>query len=91
MPWRELSLTSTIDFADGLPAAVDGDRGLVVFSTADLRWQPLVSDDPDGAQIAMLWGGPDERAFGAVVHLPKHPPGVYTLVRRSAREPRDLP
>ena len=82
MPWRELSLSSTIDIADGLPATIASDAELRVFTTADLRWQPLVSDEPDGAQIAMLWGDPDDRVFGAVVHLPRHPPGVYTLVRR---------
>ena len=36
MAWRELVLT-------------DANAELLVFTTADLRWQPLVSDDPDGA------------------------------------------
>ena len=72
MAWRELS--------------IDADEDVLVFTTADLRWQPLVSEDPDGAQIAMLWGDRHDRAFGAVVHSPKHPPGVYTLVRRSGQE-----
>jgi len=72
MPWRELIL-------------IDANADLVVFTTADLRWQPLVSGDPDGAQIATLWGDPADNEFGAVVHLPKHPPGVYTLIRRRSR------
>ena len=84
MPWRELALTSTIDFADGMPASVDADSGTRVFTTANLRWQPLVSEDPEGAQIAMLWGDRNDQAFGAVVHLPN---GVYTLIRRSTRRP----
>ena len=87
MPWRELILSSSIDVADGAPASIDGGTDLLAFTTADLRWQPLHSEDPDGAQIAMLWGAPDERSFGAVVQLPKNPPGVYTLIRRSIREP----
>ena len=69
MAWRELVLT-------------DANADLLVFTTADLRWQPLVSDDPNGAQIATLWGDPADKEFGAVVQLPKHPPGVYTLIRR---------
>ena len=88
MPWRELILTSSVDLADGSPATIDGDTNVVAFTTADLRWRPLVDDDPEGAQIAMLWGDPAERSFGALVRLPKHPPGVYTLIRRSNAEPR---
>jgi len=73
MPWRELVLT-------------DANAELLVFTTADLRWQPLVSDDPNGAQIATLWGDPADKEFGAVVQLPKHPPGVYTLIRRRSSD-----
>lgn len=87
MPWKELVLNSTVDLADGATVSFDG-TGVLAFTTADLRWKPLASDDPEGAQIAMLWGDPAERSFGAVVRLPKHPPGVYTLIRRSAQEPR---
>lgn len=82
MPWRELVLHSAVDLADGATVSFD-ETGVLAFTTAPLRWKPLVSTEPEGAQIAMLWGDPAERSFGAVVHLPKHPPGVYTLVRRS--------
>jgi len=68
MAWRELPLTSA--------------TGEVIFTTAELRWQPLVSGDPDGGQIAVLWGDPADRAFGAVLRLPEYPPGVYTLIRQ---------
>ena len=54
MAWRELVLT-------------DANAELLVFTTADLRWQPLVSDDPNGAQIATLWGDPADKEFGELV------------------------
>jgi hypothetical protein len=89
MPWRELSLSSTMEFPDGVRQAVDADAGLCVFTTADLRWQPLVSEDPDGAQIATLWGDPVDGAFGALLRVRKNSGDVYTLVRRrEADEPR---
>ena len=86
MPWHELELNSTIDFAEGLPAAIDDPAGLLVFTTAKLRWQPLASDDPDGARIAMLWGDRSDRTFAAVLHFADDAPGLYTLVRRLPRE-----
>jgi hypothetical protein len=82
MPWRELSLSSTMELPDGVRQTVDADAGLCVFTTADLRWQPLVSGDPDGAQIATLWGDPVDGAFGAVLRVRKNSADVYTLVRR---------
>ena len=56
--------------------------GTCVFTTADLRWQPVVSDDPEGAHIATLWGDPSDGAFGAVMRVRKESGDVYTLVRR---------
>jgi hypothetical protein len=89
MAWRVLALTSTVDLPDGTPQAIDADAGLCVFTTADLRWQPVVSGDPDGAQIATLWGDPVDGAFGAVLRVRKNSADVYTLVRRrDADEPR---
>ena len=87
MPWKQLILNSTVDLCDGATVSFDEDDTLA-FTTADLRWQPLVSSEPEGAQIAMLWGDPAECSFGAVMHLPKHPPGVYTLIRRTTTEAR---
>ncbi len=65
MTWRELNLTEE----------------LTVFTTARLRWRPLVETEPDGAQIATLWGDPGRGSFGAVVHRPADPPDLYTLIR----------
>ena len=66
MPWREFTLSSSE----------------TLFTTAQLRWHPLVPDDPNGAQFATLWGDPEFGAFGAVVRSPADPPDVYTLIRR---------
>ncbi len=65
MPWQQLTLTSSA----------------TLFTTAQLRWRPLAQDDPNGAQIATLWGDPSGGAFGAVVRQPSDPPDVYTFVR----------
>ena len=68
MPWREVNLT--------------GD--LLLFTTAKLDWRPLDETEPEGAQIATLWGDPRAGAFGAVMRRPGSPTHVYTLVRREA-------
>ena len=66
MKWREFTLSSSE----------------TLFTTAQLRWQPLVPDDPNGAQFATLWGDREFGAFAAVVRSPADPPDVYTLIRR---------
>ncbi len=68
MPWRELNLTDD----------------LLLFTTATLDWRPLDEAEPEGAQIATLWGDPRAGAFGAVMRDPANPPHVYTLIRRDA-------
>ena len=62
------------------------DSSATLFTTAQLRWRPLAEDDPNGAQIATLWGDPNAGAFGAVVRSPNDPPDVYTLIRRETSE-----
>ena len=64
MPWHELILTSSE----------------TLFTTVQLRWRPLAENDPNGAEIATLWGDPRAGDFGAVVRSPDNP-NVYTLVR----------
>ena len=88
MAWRVMPLSSKVDLPDGTPQAIDADAGLCVFTTADLRWQPVVSGDPDGAQIATLWGDPVDGAFGAVLRVRKNSGDVYTLVRRRDADER---
>jgi len=68
MAWQELNLSSS----------------MTLFTTAQLRWRPLAEDDPDGAQIATLWGDPRAGSFGAVMKSPDDPPDVYTFIRREA-------
>lgn len=70
MAWHELALSST----------------KTLFTTAQLRWRPLAKDDPDGPQIATLWGDPETGAFAAVVQSPSDPPDVYTFIRREPHE-----
>ena len=70
MPWHQLTL----------------DSAGTLFTTSQLRWRPVAEDDPDGAQIATLWGEPGEGAFAAVVRLPGDPPDVYTFIRRETSE-----
>ena len=71
MPWRALTL----------------DDDVTLFTTAQLTWRPLAADEPQGAQIATLWGDPAGGVFAAVVESPTTP-GVYTLVRRDrAQQP----
>jgi hypothetical protein len=65
MPWHELTLSSS----------------KTLFTTAQLRWRPLAEDDPNGAQIATLWGDPEIGAFGAVIRSPGDPPDLYTFIR----------
>ena len=65
MPWRVLT--------------VDG--GVTLLTTADLVFHPVVPDDPDGPQIATLWGEPGGGVYAAVIESPASP-GVYTLIRR---------
>ena len=70
MPWHQLTLSSSA----------------TLFTTAHLRWRPVAADDPNGAQIATLWGDPSAGTFGAVLRSPTDPPDVYTLIRREASE-----
>ena len=74
MPWRELILDSSGD-----------DAHTKLFTTATLRWQPRIADDPHGEQIATLWGDPPSGAFAVVVRVPTDPPDVYRLIRRDDR------
>jgi hypothetical protein len=67
MAWQELSLSSS----------------RTLFTTAELRWRPLAEDDPQGAQIATLWGDPESGAFAAVVQETS-PSDVYTFIRRES-------
>jgi hypothetical protein len=66
MPWHQLTL----------------DSSATLFTTAQLRWRPVAEDDPNGAQIATLWGEPGG-AFAAVV---RSPDDVYTFIRRETSE-----
>ena len=69
MPWHELPLSSSE----------------TLFTTARLRWRPFAENDPNGAQIATLWGDPQSGAFGAVVRAAADS-HTYTLIRREASE-----
>jgi hypothetical protein len=65
MPWRVLTM----------------DGGVTLLTTADLAFRPLVADDPNGPQIATLWGEPTGLVYAAVLESPERP-GIYTLIRR---------
>lgn len=70
MPWHELTLESSA----------------TLFTTAQLRWRPVAEDDPNGAQIAMLWGEPGDGAFAALVRSPGDAPDVYRFIRQDATQ-----
>jgi hypothetical protein len=74
MAWHELTLSSSE----------------TLFTTAPLRWRPLAEDDPDGAQIATLWGDPSGGDFGAIVRSARDP-DTYTLIRRESSDDGALP
>lgn len=69
MSWHTFTLRTDLD-----------EEHLTVFTTAKLTWQPLTPEDPDGAQIATLWGDPASGTYAAVVRSAAE---SYSFVRRA--------